>query len=114
MSKIKSAREEKEKSLAHDRRNVYGENQKASRKNIPLAKQRSHQSVRRATKRALSVSGDVGEERAADAQFNATSEEIAHKRKRFKKRPDASLNAIFKGLPEARGKKPPARLRSSK
>jgi hypothetical protein len=45
--KSKSPPEKKRLSLAKDRRNSYGENDKSSRKNISLSKALSHRAVRR-------------------------------------------------------------------
>jgi hypothetical protein len=53
MSTVKSPPEKKELSLAFDRRNGYGENSKASRKNIPRGKKRSHRKERRGVAQLL-------------------------------------------------------------
>jgi len=54
MSKPPKAPQEKKRlSYERDRRNTYGENDKASRKNIPLARARSHRSVRHSQNQAL-------------------------------------------------------------
>jgi len=50
----KTPQEKKLLSYAKDRRNTYGENSKASRKSIPLAKARSIRSERHAQDRLLS------------------------------------------------------------
>ena len=51
--KAKSPQEKKALSYGRDRRSGYGENDKASRKNIPRAKARAHRVLRRADKAAL-------------------------------------------------------------
>lgn len=53
MRRVKSPQEKKALSLVRDRRNVFGENDKASRKNIPRARQRGHMKLRRGVKQAL-------------------------------------------------------------
>jgi hypothetical protein len=53
MSTIKSPPQKKELSLAFDRRNDYGENSKASRKNITRGKKRSHRHERRGVTQLL-------------------------------------------------------------
>ena len=53
-----SPQEKKELSLQKDRRNAYGENDKASRKNIPRAKARVNRANRRAD--TVAMSGGVG------------------------------------------------------
>jgi hypothetical protein len=96
MSKLKSPREKKLASLALDRRNVYGENDKASRKSIPKSKQTSHQALRRAAKMPLqNLDSRASEDVLGAAESTVKEREIAGKRKGFKKRPDVSLGKIF-------------------
>jgi hypothetical protein len=96
MSKLKTPKQKKLASLALDRRNVYGENDKASRKLIPREKQLSHQALRRAAKRPLHDAGMLVEEDfASQIQFDVQSAVIQAKRKSFKKRPDAPLGAVL-------------------
>ena len=73
----KTPQEKKADSYAHDRRNCYGENDKASRKAIPLNKAISHRKVRRKFK-------DVRED-DADAKLKLAM------RKAWKKSPDRPL-----------------------
>lgn len=80
--------QEKDLSLARDRRNNYGENDKASRKNIPRAKAR----VNRANRRADSVAfGDVlgSPDEALDTAVADGVE--GRRRKVWRKRPDEPL-----------------------
>jgi hypothetical protein len=96
VSKLKTPREKKLASLALDSRNVYGENDKASRKGIPRGKQRSHQSLRRAAKRPLqNLSTQQEEDDLVRAEAEVKDREIQAKRKAFKKRPDAPLSALL-------------------
>jgi len=53
VKKRRSPQEKKALSYAKDRRNTYGENQKSSRKNIPLSKAKGHRALRRGAKLAL-------------------------------------------------------------
>jgi hypothetical protein len=101
MSKLKTPKQKKLASLALDRRNVYGENDKASRKLIPRGKQQSHQASRRAANRPLhGAESLVEEDSASQAQFDVQSALIQAKRKSFKKRPDAPLGAVLKAKNE--------------
>jgi hypothetical protein len=97
MSTLKSPQQKKLASLALDRRNVYGENAKASRKLIPLGKQQSHQALRRGAKQPL-LNADliVDEDSASRVEFGVQTALIQAKRKGFKKRPDAPLGAVLK------------------
>jgi len=98
MSKLKTPKQKKLASLALDRRNVYGENDKASRKLIPLAKQLSQQALRSAAKRPLIRAEMLSDEDSANrVEFEVQSAVIQAKRKSFKKRPDAPLGAVLKG-----------------
>lgn len=96
MSKVKSPQEKKRLSLERDRRNVYGENAKASRKNIPRSKQLSHQQQRRAVGQALgNLFGRVGESESTDAELIARSRAIESARYAFKKQPDKPLGEVI-------------------
>jgi hypothetical protein len=97
MSKLKTPKQKKLASLALDRRNVYGENDKASRKLIPAGKQMSHQGLRREAKRPLLKAELLADEDSANrAEFDVQSALTQSKRKGFKKRPDAPLGAVLK------------------
>jgi hypothetical protein len=95
----KTPQEKKELSLKRDRRNVYGENDKASRKAIPRSKQRSHMAERRAVQSALAPVKQVGVfdvEVADEVQFAAKTKSIVGKRKSFRKKPDQPLGLVLK------------------
>jgi hypothetical protein len=97
MSRLKTPQQKKLASLALDRRNVYGENDKASRKSIPRGKQSSQQALRSAAKRPLlNAESLVDEDTANRVEFEVQSAVIQAKRKIFKKRPDAPLGAVIK------------------
>lgn len=61
----KRPQEKKALSYANDRRNVYGENDKASRKAIPARKAGEHRKVRRKAKRSLRVVEQADDQSAA-------------------------------------------------
>ncbi len=97
MSKIKSPQEKKRLSLALDRRNVYGENDKASRKLIPKGKQRNHMRERRSANASLfKAKGKPDEHMAVASEIKAKEATIYIKRAGFKKRPDLALGTVLK------------------
>ena len=95
MSKLKTPREKKLASLALDRRNAFGENDKSSRKNIPLSKQRSHQAVRRAAKQPLALITGANEDHLMQAESQVRDTIKFGERRSFRKRPDASLGEVL-------------------
>jgi hypothetical protein len=96
MSKFKSPREKKAVSLNRDRRNTYGENDKSSRKNIPLSKQHSHQAARRAANQPLAqLVETVDDEAAVEADVRVRVSTVEHRRKGFVKCPDEPLKAVL-------------------
>ena len=97
MSKIKSPCEKKSLSLERDRRNIFGENSKASRKAIPRRKQLSHMGERRAISQILSHLRESAEERdVSEADVLAKAQVIERKHKAFKKSPDSPLGVVVK------------------
>jgi hypothetical protein len=101
MSTTKNPQDKKRQSLNRDRRNVYGENAKASRKNIPRSKQLTHMDERRAVTALLNrLKGAVDEDDASAAESNAKAATTDSRRRGFKKKPDAPLGAVLaKKLP---------------
>jgi hypothetical protein len=96
MSKLKSPQEKKAASLVNDGRNVYGENDKASRKLIPKGKQLSHQAFRRQARQPLaSLSTSLPEDQIVAAESAAIESEVRNRRKAFKKEPDLPLGHIL-------------------
>jgi predicted neutral ceramidase superfamily lipid hydrolase len=96
MSSTKSPQEKKRLSLERDCRNVFGDNDKSSRKNIPRSKQRSHQAERRTANRSLSTTkGSVSEDSAIQAELEARHALIEQHRNSFKKIPDKPLGLIL-------------------
>jgi hypothetical protein len=97
MSKIKNPVDKKAASLALDGRNVYGENDKSSRKAIPLRKQASHQALRRASKQPLAnINSALDEDGLVATESTLLSNEVAAIRGRFRKRPDEPLGVVIK------------------
>jgi hypothetical protein len=95
----KTPQEKKEFSLKKDRRNVFGENDKASRKSIPRAKQRSHMAEGRAVQSSLApatLAGGFDVAVAEDVQFSAMTKTIALRRNSFRKKPDQPLGVVLK------------------
>ena len=96
MSKLKSPQEKKSVSLNRDRRNNYGENDKASRKAIPRNKQNNHQAERRAANRPVAaLKGNIEEDVANAAEMQSRAQVVLQKRKGFRKRPDISLGDML-------------------
>ncbi|MGO9777532.1 MAG: hypothetical protein ACLQGT_03290 [Terracidiphilus sp.] len=97
MSRLKNPQQKKLASLALDRRNVFGENDKSSRKSIPRGKQSSQQALRSAAKRFLLNSELLVDEDSANrVEFEVQSAVIQATRKSFKKQPDAPLGAVLR------------------
>ncbi|MCC6740248.1 MAG: hypothetical protein IT452_14475 [Planctomycetia bacterium] len=102
MSRVKLPREKKRLQLERDRRNVYGENSKASRKNIPLAKARTHREERMKAREALAGTAGVPEEdRLIQLQKVAETRTKQARRHGFRKDPDRPLGKVLR----ARGKR---------
>jgi hypothetical protein len=96
VSTIKSPQEKKAASLAHDGRNIYGENDKASRKLIPKEKQHSHQAFRRQARQPLArISTALPEDELVSAESLTIESEIRNRRNAFKKKPDAPLGHVL-------------------
>lgn len=101
MRERKSPQEKKRLSLEKDRRNAYLENDKASRKSIPLAKARVNRANRRAETVALTEAlgaQDTGRAEHADDAIEG------RRRKRWRKQPDEALGVK---LARQQGKPPP-------
>jgi hypothetical protein len=97
VSKVKSPKQKKALSLERDRRNTYGENAKASRKNIPRAKQRSHMEERRSVGKILAHLRDCSDESdAIEADALARTSILKSRHKAFEKTPDSPLGKVIK------------------
>jgi hypothetical protein len=98
LSTIKTPREKKDLSLARDRRNVFRENSKASRKNIPKAKQRRQMNERRSVAQLLGTLGgqEVEEDDATAVELKVKGVIADSKNRGFKKTRDEPLAEILK------------------
>jgi hypothetical protein len=99
---VRSPQEKKSLSYANDRRNVYGESSKASRKNIPRSKAKEIRRTRRETKQALHSGVGMPTE---DQQVNRELAVLAVKPRQWRKVPDEPLGeylAAKKKQPNAR------------
>jgi hypothetical protein len=96
MSVVKDQTEKKRLSLKLDRRNSYGNNDKASRKMIPRAKQIQHQNERRSAAQVLqSIRGNATEDELVAAELLAKVKSTVSRRKGFKKKPDEPLGIML-------------------
>jgi hypothetical protein len=96
MSKTKSPTEKKRLSLERDRRNMSGENDKASRKLIPRRKQLDRMGQRRQISQILApVKGNVDEETCDSVESQVQVKTIKARRKSFRKRPDIPLGEVL-------------------
>ena len=96
LSTVKNPEEKKLLSLKHDRRNVYGENAKASRKGVPRSKQLGNKSVRAAAAQVLANKRGASADLELDAaEALAKSRLVRSERSRFKKTPDAPLFKVL-------------------
>jgi hypothetical protein len=103
VSKIKTPQEKKQLSYDLDCRNMYFENNKSSRKNIPRSKQRSHQDERRTLRQVLSVAeGLVESDVLDDVQSQALLKGKRKKLGAFYKRPDKPLREVVQRRLRAR------------
>jgi len=92
MRRPKTPQEKKRLSLEKDRRNSYGENDKASRKNIPRAKSRVNRANRRGD--TVALTGAIGE---PDETIETDAEDAVEGRRRkvWRKWPDRPLGLIL-------------------
>ena len=99
MSKVKTPTDKKRLSLERDRRNTYGENPHASRKNIRRGKQRLHREERREANQLLLSTTSVpgGQEDVEDVQSKIKVSTRVNRLKGFKKVPDQPLGEVIEG-----------------
>jgi hypothetical protein len=97
MSSIHTPQEKKRLSYERDRRNVYGENSKASRKKIPLRKKIERQTDRRVANQLLPAALNTDDLLADDSAENRIIAHIKKKKRiHWRKTPDAPLGKILK------------------
>ena len=96
MSSIRNPEQKKQLALKLERRNVYGENSKSSRKNIKRGKQLRHMDERRTVRDALrQLNGLLQEDEAANVELLTENRTIDSKRRGFKKVPDVPLVVVL-------------------
>lgn len=99
MSERKTPQEKKALSYKKDRRNVYGANDKASRKNIPLRKKKQNRAYRKKANQILSEAQDAIDFEEIELIENDVK---SVKKGDWKKNPDAPLGEVVKGRLEYR------------
>jgi hypothetical protein len=96
VSTIKNPEEKKRLSLKRDRRNVFGENSKASRKNIARGKQRRLMAERRQIAQVLGkLTGQIDDDVASDAELQVKLTVTHSKNRGFEKMPDKPLDEVI-------------------
>jgi hypothetical protein len=98
--KQRTPHEKKAASYKRDCRNSYGENDKASRRLIPLRKATSQRRLRRVVKQAFSILALVDEPRADLVESNARKD--VRRVEAWRKAPDTPLGDIVARQPEVR------------
>lgn len=89
---MKTPQQKKSLSYAKDRRNTFGENSKASRKGIPLAKARANRAERHAQDRLLSAAVvSNGDEQLTTVETDVKST----KPRQWQKSPDTPLGEVL-------------------
>ncbi|HEX3618526.1 MAG TPA: hypothetical protein VHU61_18415 [Solirubrobacteraceae bacterium] len=96
MGRKKTPQEKKQLSYDRDGRNVYGENDKASRKNIPLSKQRAAQAYRTKTKQLLDTVAAGSDPDEAEARLRGVRARGDGISTAWRKKPDAPLRSWLK------------------
>lgn len=97
----KTPQEKKLLSYAKDRRNAYGENDKSSRKAIPLRKRLVNRANRHASQRLLSEATGAADVEVAEA---AEHRALGKRPKRWSKRPDKPLGEYLADKARRRGR----------
>lgn len=97
----RSPQEKKELSYAKDRRNTYGENNKASRKAIPIRKAKESRQDRRKVTQGLAVISRVAEEQAELIESSAIHD--VHRVGGWRKSADEPLGKVVANTMAARG-----------
>ena len=87
----RTPQEKKRLSYAKDCRNLYGENDKSSRKNIPRGRRRAHRANRRRADEALRAAVGPADEVVADAAEQVVR---AMRPAVFRKSPDVPLGEV--------------------
>lgn len=107
----KSPQEKKRLSLQRDRRNTYGENDKASRKNIPRSKAISHRAVRRTAKMQTEQVAGRDDSRSEVAASTITKRHL--QKGEWQKGADQPLGKVIQDQLNARKRRDGRKSRSS-
>ncbi|WP_278262655.1 hypothetical protein [Nocardia sp. AG03] len=94
MSRRRSPQEKKALSYAKDRRNVYGENDKSSRKNIPRGKRIPNRVDRHRENLFVAALGPLDLDAAEDCEVTLRSTRSKWHTSRWRKRADAPLGPV--------------------
>lgn len=106
----KTPQEKKALSLSRDRRNTYGNNQKAARKAIPLRKALENRRVRHGDNQALSQSVQLDE--AALDLAESSARHGVNRLSGWKKCPDETLGTVIERTLSARDRRVGRKMRS--
>lgn len=94
--KTLSPQQKKRKSYQKDCRNCYGENDKASRKNIPRNKQRGHRQERHVASNILNSLNEACDDVLLDETVDKFKDKVKAKRlNAFRKCPDMPLGRML-------------------
>ena len=106
VSKIKNPKQKKRLSLERDRRNIFGENSKSSRKNIARGKQRRQMNERREIAQLLGrLAGQVDDDAASETELRVKLSITRSKNRGFQKHRDTPLrDAIQRKITKRREK----------
>jgi hypothetical protein len=91
MGRRKTPQEKKQLSYDRDRRSIYGENDKSSRKNIPLSKQRAAQAYRTKTNELLGSVANGADPDDVEARVRSVRGKGTSSRISWRKTPDVPL-----------------------
>ncbi len=89
----RTPQEKKKLSLSKDRRNTYGENAKASRKNIPLSKALAQRKVRHKANQELDTIASQNDERVDVVESTLSKSHV--QKPKWKKVPDEALGVVL-------------------
>ena len=106
----RTPQEKKALSLAHDRRNTYGNNQKAARKAIPLRKALENRKVRHKNNQAISQAVQL-DEVALDLVESSARHDV-HRLGGWTKEADESLGVVVERSLKAREERVGRKLRA--
>jgi hypothetical protein len=96
VSKIKNPEQKKRLSLERDRRNLFGENSKSSRRNIARSKQLRQMNERRGIAQVLGrLTGQVGDDVASNAELQVKLAITDSNNRGFQKHPDKPLREVI-------------------